>query len=84
MLAAFFWFTSYGLRREAARHGVSYRFLFIHPSGSELSELARLIDDKELEPVIDRVFPFDRIADAFAYLEAGRAKGKVVVRMTEE
>jgi hypothetical protein len=34
-----------------------------------------------LAPVIDRVFPFDPIADAFAYLEKGHAKGKVVVRM---
>jgi alcohol dehydrogenase len=31
--------------------------------------------------ITDRVFPFDRIADAFAYLEQGRAKGKVVVQM---
>ncbi len=36
-----------------------------------------------LEPVIDRVFPFADIAEAFAYLESGRAKGKVVVRMQE-
>jgi hypothetical protein len=25
--------------------------------------------------------PFDRIADAFAYLEQGRAKGKIIVQM---
>ncbi|WP_395383981.1 zinc-binding dehydrogenase [Mesorhizobium sp. UC22_110] len=55
--------------------------MFMHPSGSELAELAQLIERKKLEPVIDRVFPFAGIADAFAYLEAGRAKGKVVVRM---
>ncbi|MCO5082764.1 MAG: NADP-dependent oxidoreductase [Rhizobiaceae bacterium] len=82
-LAALFWFASYSLRAEARRHGVSYRYLFMHPSGPELAELAQLIESKELEPVIDRVFPFDKITDAFAYLEAGRAKGKVVVRMLE-
>ena len=29
----------------------------------------------------DKVFEFERIAEAFQYLEQGRAKGKVVVRM---
>lgn len=82
-LAALFWFASYGLRAQARRHGVSYRYLFMHPSGSELAELGRLIEDKKLEPVIDRVFAFAEIKDAFAYLEAGHAKGKVVVRMSD-
>jgi hypothetical protein len=31
--------------------------------------------------VIDRVFPFESTNEALAYLEAGRAKGKVVVKM---
>lgn len=82
-LAALFWLASHGLRAEARKHGVSYRYLFMHPSGPELAELGRLIEHKDLEPVVDRVFPFADIGDAFAYLEAGRAKGKVVVRMLE-
>jgi len=71
------------LRAEASKHGVSYRYLFMHPSGSELSELARLIEQKTLKPIIDRVFSFAEIADAFSYLEAGHAKGKVMVRMLD-
>jgi NADPH:quinone reductase-like Zn-dependent oxidoreductase len=31
--------------------------------------------------VTDRVFPFEQIPDAFAYLEEGHAKGKVIVRL---
>jgi alcohol dehydrogenase len=83
-LAALFWFASYGLRAEARRRGVSYRYLFMHPSGPELAELGQLIEDGKLEPVIDRVFPFAEIKEAFAYLEAGHAKGKVVVSMAGE
>lgn len=83
-LAVVFWLASYWLRAEARRHGVSYRYLFMHPSGTELAELAQLIELKKLEPVVDRVFSFDEIADAMAYLESGRAKGKVVVRMVAE
>lgn len=81
LLSTLFWIASFGLRAAARKEGVTYRFLFMHPSGADLTLMARLIDEKKIEPVIDRVFPFDRIADAFAYLESGRAKGKVVVRM---
>lgn len=83
-LAALFWLASYRLRGLARRHGVSYRFLFMHPSGDALAELGQLIEQGALVPVVDRVFAFDRIGEAFAYLEAGHAKGKVVVRMRED
>lgn len=53
----------------------------MHPGGAELSELGQLVEEKRLEPVIDRMFPFNEIDQAFACLEAGRAKGKVVVRI---
>lgn len=78
-LTALFWLASVGLRARARRHGVTYRYLFMHPSGVELGELARLMEAGTLVPVIDRVFPFEEVAAAFAYLESGRAKGKVVV-----
>ncbi len=82
--AALFWAASWRVRREARKHGVAYRYMFMHPSGADLSDLAALIDQQKLEVVIDRVFPFAQIADAFAYLEQGHAKGKVVVQMVEQ
>jgi alcohol dehydrogenase len=80
-LAALFWAVSWRLRAQARKHGVRYRFLFMHPSGAELTELGQLVETRQLTPVIDRVVPFEAIGDAFAYLESGRGKGKVVVRM---
>jgi alcohol dehydrogenase len=81
-LAALFWIASLAARRRAARHGGSYRYLFMHPSGADLAQLASLIDARKLEVVIDRVFPFAEIKEAMAHLEMGHAKGKVVVAMT--
>lgn len=78
---ALFWVASLALRLRAARHGARYRFLFMRPSGPELAELAALAEAGTLVPVIDRSFPFDRIKEALAYLETGRAKGKVVILM---
>jgi len=53
----------------------------MHPSGADLARLASLIDATKLEVVIDRAFPFAEVKEAMAYLETGRAKGKVVVVM---
>ncbi len=80
-LATLFWFASAGLRFRAWRAGVAYRYVFMRPSGKDLEVLASLVDAKKLEVVVDQAFPFARIAEAFAYLEKGHAKGKVVVTM---
>ncbi len=80
-LAALFWVASLTTRLRAARRGHRYRYLFMHPSGTDLAYLASLIEAKRLEVVIDRVFPFGEAKEAIAYLETGRAKGKVVLAM---
>jgi alcohol dehydrogenase len=80
-LAAVFWIISYGIRSRARRARVSYRYLFMHPSGSELAELAGLIEQGKLKVIIDKTYPFADISEALAYLESGHAKGKVVVTM---
>jgi NADPH:quinone reductase-like Zn-dependent oxidoreductase len=82
VLSAMFRIISYGVRSRARRAGVSYRYLFMHPSGAELAELAELIEHGELKVIIDRTYPFAKISDALAYVESGRAKGKVVVTMS--
>jgi alcohol dehydrogenase len=51
----------------------------MHPSGDDLRFLAALVDEGALQPVVDSEYPFGGIADAFAALENGRAKGKIVV-----
>ena len=80
-LAVVFWIISYGIRSRARRAGVSYRYLFMHASGTELAELAGLIEQGKLKVIIDKIYPFAKISEALAYVESGHAKGKVVVTM---
>ncbi|WP_367375316.1 zinc-binding dehydrogenase [Pseudomonas lini] len=47
----------------------------------QLHELTALIDSRVIRPVVDRVFPFESTPDALAYVETGRAKGKVIVKI---
>ena len=72
---------SYRIRKAAKRRRVSYSFLFMKASEDQLREIGRLIDEEEIRPVVDRVYPFESIAEALAYVETGRAKGKVVVEL---
>jgi NADPH:quinone reductase-like Zn-dependent oxidoreductase len=72
---------SWGVRRRAQRRGVGYSFLFMRANGGQLHEIARLIEAGAIRPVIDRIFPFESTNDALAYVEGGRAKGKVVVKI---
>src|SRR6202046_5493890 len=82
VLSAMFWIISYGIRARARRAGIGYRYLFMHPSGSDLAQLAELIKQGKLKVVVDKTYPFANISEALAYLEGGRAKGKVVVTMS--
>lgn len=66
--------------KKAKRRGVDYGFLFMRADGRQLAEIARLIDAGVIRAVVDKVFPFAQTADALAYVETGRAKGKVVVQ----
>ncbi|HWU83338.1 MAG TPA: zinc-binding dehydrogenase [Methylophilaceae bacterium] len=48
---------------------------------AQLAEISKLLDASHIQPVIDRVFPFDQTLAALAYLKEGSAKGKVVVQL---
>jgi alcohol dehydrogenase len=72
---------SSGVRRKARGLGVDYSFLFMKANGGQLREITRLIEAGAIRPVIDKVFPFESTNEALAYVQAGRAKGKVVVKL---
>ena len=67
---------------EARRAGISYRYLFMHPSGSDLAQIAELIENGKLRVILDKAYPVARISEALAYVESGRAKGKVVATLS--
>lgn len=73
---------SFWVHLKAALKGVRYVFLFMHPDGEVLQKIAKLIEDGAIKPVIDRVFKFENTDEAIAYVESGRARGKVVVSIS--
>lgn len=76
-----FWLISAKIIRQAKNRGIKYSFLFVHPDGSQLAEIGKLLEAGHIVPVIDKVFSFDQTKEALSYLGQGRAKGKVVVKL---
>jgi alcohol dehydrogenase len=72
---------SYRIRALAKRHQVSYAFLFMRANGEQLGHITELIDAGTIRPVVDRILPFSSTLEALDYVDAGRARGKVVLTM---
>jgi NADPH:quinone reductase-like Zn-dependent oxidoreductase len=72
---------SAGIRRRAKRADARYSFLFMAANGEQLTKITSLIETGVIRPVIDRVFPLEQTNEALAYIEQGRAKGKVIIKV---
>lgn len=81
LVRAIIFLISSGIRKKAKRHNIDYSFLFMRAEGEQLAKITTLIEAGEIKPVIDKVFAFDSGNEALSYVESGRAKGKVVIKI---
>jgi NADPH:quinone reductase-like Zn-dependent oxidoreductase len=66
----------------ADRYGVRCEFVLVGPNAHILNELRSLIEMGQLHPVIDKVFRFDDVKQAQNYSQSGKAKGKIVLEVS--
>ena len=72
---------SLGIKKKAKKLNAKFTFLFMRAEGKQLSQITKLIEAGVIKPVIDKVFPFEQTNDALSYVETGRSKGKVVIKV---
>jgi len=72
---------SFGIRHKVKKMGGRYTFVFMRADGAQLQEITSLVEAGAIHPIVDKVFPFQDTGQALAYVESGRAKGKVVVQV---
>lgn len=72
---------SSSIRRKAKRKEIDYSFLFMRADGHQLNQITNLIESGVIKPVVDKIFPFEQTNVALDYVENGRAKGKVIVKI---
>jgi NADPH:quinone reductase-like Zn-dependent oxidoreductase len=63
------------------RSGQRFGTFVKRPTPERLEDVRALLEAGRIVPVIDRRYPLDELPEALRYLEAGRARGKVVIEM---
>jgi NADPH:quinone reductase-like Zn-dependent oxidoreductase len=72
---------SSGAKKKAKKSNAKFRFLFMRAEGDQLAKITSLIEAGVIKPVIDKLFAFEQTNEALTYVESGRAKGKVVIKI---
>lgn len=73
------------VNKKARSLGVTYEFLFVQASGSQLAELSALIEAKKLRHFVSREFSFAQTPEALEAVVQGKiSRGKAVVLMSEK
>ncbi|CDH45909.1 Alcohol dehydrogenase zinc-binding domain protein [Candidatus Contendobacter odensis Run_B_J11] len=67
----------------AAKHGVRSAFVFVQPSGQQLTAIARLIDAGRMKPIIHTVLPLSDARQAQVISQGGHARGKIVLHVAD-
>jgi len=67
---------------HGGRSDVRGVFFVVEPHAGQLRELARLIDDQRLRPLVSRVFELNDLTEAFRALRGERPPGKVVISVS--
>lgn len=64
-------------------HGVRAKFIFVQPNARQLGELAHLIDEGRIKPVVETVLPLNEAREAQILSQRGHVRGKLVLRVAD-
>lgn len=68
----------------AEAHGVRAKGMLTRADGSELAQIAAIIDEKHIKPVVTAVLPLADARRAQEMSESRHTRGKIVLRVAEE
>ncbi|KAM9842806.1 NAD(P)H oxidoreductase RTN4IP1, mitochondrial isoform 1-T1 [Aulostomus maculatus] len=78
--------TAATMATKAVKHlvrGVHYRWGFFAPSGPALDEIREMVDAGQIRAVVEEIFSFSQVPQAFEKVEKGHARGKTVVQINK-
>jgi NADPH:quinone reductase-like Zn-dependent oxidoreductase len=71
-------------QEKAVHYGVQAKSILVEPNRQELTEIATLIDEGILRPVVEAVYPISRARDAYDRGLQGHTRGKLVLQVVSE
>jgi NADPH:quinone reductase-like Zn-dependent oxidoreductase len=60
----------------------NYKLTWMKPDGKQLDTISAMVNDEKIKPVTDTVYAFENAIKAYEHLATGRAKGKIIVRLS--
>jgi NADPH:quinone reductase-like Zn-dependent oxidoreductase len=69
---------------DAKDRGVRGAAILVKPDPDELTQIARLIDDGKLKPVVSAVLPVSEAAKAHELIESRHTRGKIVLKVIDD
>lgn len=66
---------------QAERFGVQGKYFIVEPNRGQLVELAKLVDDGRLKPIVSETFPLSDTRLAYEAASRGHLRGKIVLRI---
>jgi NADPH:quinone reductase-like Zn-dependent oxidoreductase len=69
---------------EPRKHGARGIFFIVEPDCDQLEEMAKLIDEGLLKPIVANVLPLARARDAFQLAAEGHTRCKIVLQVRDD
>ena len=66
------------------KHGVRAKTLMTRSDGRELAQIAAIIDEKQIKPVVTTVLPLSEAQKAHEMSESHHTRGKIILRVAED
>lgn len=66
------------------KYGVRAKALMTQPDGKELAQIAAIIDEQQIKPIVTTVLPLTDAQKAHEMSESRHARGKIVLRVAEK
>ena len=61
-----------------------YKLLASKTNMNNLKEILELVSKKDIKPIIEKVYPFHKSAEALTEFSKGHTKGKIVIQISNE
>ncbi|HET8686366.1 MAG TPA: NADP-dependent oxidoreductase [Methanosarcina sp.] len=66
------------------KYGVRAKTLMTQADGRELAQIAAIIDEQKIKPIVTTVLPLNDARKAHEMSESGHSRGKIVLRVAED
>ncbi|SEL73155.1 NADPH:quinone reductase [Maribacter orientalis] len=69
------------LSKLIEKKSATYKLTWMQPNAKQLKLISKMVEDREIKPVVDLIYAFEDGVDAYEYLATGRAQGKVIISL---